>query len=160
MPPGESWSCRSAYTPMSTDKTTNSLQIPGPRETLPEPSGHRSQGTSDRILLLSVFTAELTLYHISSYLNPSQRELVSQEYWQTEVCRRDKHQSETTRPLNTRDNMMVKGKDKNASNRNQGYLLSSELVLPPQWALVTSAHQKNKTDLKPHLMMMIEDFKK
>jgi hypothetical protein len=33
-------------------------------------------------------------------------------------------------------------------------------VLPPQQAMDTPTHQKSKTDLKSHLMMMIEDFKK
>ena len=40
---GESWSPRSADTTVSTGKTTTS-QIPGPRRTYPEPSGHRNQG--------------------------------------------------------------------------------------------------------------------
>ena len=58
-----------------------SLQIPGPRGILPEPSGHRNQESAgDRIFLVSVCTQELTLYHISPYLNSSRRELVSQEY--------------------------------------------------------------------------------
>jgi len=64
--PGESWSPRSAYKPASIDKTTTSLQIPGPRGTLTEPSGHRNQGLSgERILLVSVCTPEQMLYHIS-----------------------------------------------------------------------------------------------
>jgi hypothetical protein len=40
--PGESWSPRSADTPVSTGKTTTSTQISGPRGTRPEPSGHRN----------------------------------------------------------------------------------------------------------------------
>jgi hypothetical protein len=32
-------------------------------------------------------------------------------------------------------------------------------LLPPQQALDTPTHQNNKTDLKPHLMMMKEEFK-
>jgi hypothetical protein len=63
MPPGESWSVRSIYTPVSTGKTTASHQIPGKRGTLPEPSGHRNQGSAgDRILLVYVCTPELTLH--------------------------------------------------------------------------------------------------
>jgi hypothetical protein len=81
IPPGENWSLRIAYTSMSTGKTATSLQIPGPRETIPEPSGHRNQGSArGRILLVSVCIPELTLYHSSPYLNSSQRELVFQEY--------------------------------------------------------------------------------
>jgi hypothetical protein len=54
---------------------------------------------------------------------------------------------------------MVRGKDKNISSRNQGYLASQ--VLPPQQALATLTHQKKKdSDLKRFLMMIIQDFKK
>jgi hypothetical protein len=42
----------------------------------------------------------------------------------------DKSKSETARPANTRDNQMAKGKHKNISNRNQGYLASSEPSSP------------------------------
>jgi hypothetical protein len=52
--------------------------------TIPEPSGNRNQGTSgDRVLLVSVFTPELTLYDSSSFPNFSRRELVYQEYRHT-----------------------------------------------------------------------------
>jgi hypothetical protein len=72
IPPGENWSPRSAYIPANTGKTTISLQIPSPRGTLPEPSGHRKQGLAgDRILLVSLCTPELTLYQSSPYLNSS-----------------------------------------------------------------------------------------
>ena len=67
--------------PLSIGKTTTSAQIPGPRGTHPEPSGHRNQGTArDRILLVSICTLELTLCHSSPYPNSSQRELVCQDY--------------------------------------------------------------------------------
>jgi hypothetical protein len=79
--PGESWSPRSADTTVSTGKTTTSIQIPGPRGTLSEPSPQKNQGTAgDRILLVSVFPQDLTLYHSSPYINSFQRKLVSQEY--------------------------------------------------------------------------------
>jgi hypothetical protein len=55
---------------------------------------------------------------------------------------------------------MVRGKGKNKSNRNQGYLDSPEPSSPTQQDLNTPSHQKSKTDLKSHLMMMTEDFKK
>jgi hypothetical protein len=57
---------------------------------------------------------------------------------------------------------MTKGKGKNISNRNQGYLLSSE----PRSSTTASpgysnTPEKQDSDLKSHLMlMMIEDFKK
>jgi hypothetical protein len=78
IPPGDSWSLRSAYIPVSTDKTTTSLQIPGPTGILTEPSGQRNQGLArDRILLVSICTPQLTLYHSSPSPNFSLRELVS-----------------------------------------------------------------------------------
>jgi hypothetical protein len=116
--PGESWSLRRANTPVNTVKTITSLQIYGPRGTLPEPSGDRNQGTAgDRILLVSVCIPELILYHSSSYPNSS-RENWSPRNTDTEACRRDNSQSETARPANTKDSQMVKGKGKNIRNRN------------------------------------------
>jgi hypothetical protein len=54
----------------------------------------------------------------------------------------------------------VKGKLKNISNRNQGYLASSEpssLTASPGYSIIP---EKLDSDLKSLLMMMIEDFKK
>jgi hypothetical protein len=80
-PRGKSYSSRSANTPVSTDKTITSAQIPAPRGTLTESSGQRNQGTAwDRVLLISVCTSKLTMCHSSPYPNYSQKELVSQEY--------------------------------------------------------------------------------
>jgi hypothetical protein len=42
----------------------------------------------------------------------------------------DKPQSETARPANTRDTQMAKSKHKNLTNRNQGYLASSDPSFP------------------------------
>ena len=55
---------------------------------------------------------------------------------------------------------MVRGKCKNISNRNQGYLASSE----PSSSTTPSpgyprTQERLDSDLKSHLMMMIEDFK-
>ena len=67
----------------------------------------------------------------------------------------------TARSANTRDNQMARGKSKNISNRNQGSLASPEPSSP------TTANtgnpntpEKQDSDLKSHLMMMIENFKK
>jgi hypothetical protein len=56
---------------------------------------------------------------------------------------------------------MGKGKHKNVSNRNQDYLASSEPSSP------TTANpgypntpEKRDSDLKLHLMMVVEEFKK
>jgi hypothetical protein len=55
----------------------------------------------------------------------------------------------------------VGGKHKNISNRNQGYLASSELNSPtiasPRY---TITWEKQDSDLKSLLMMMMEDSKK
>jgi hypothetical protein len=78
-----------------------------------------------------------------------------------EACRQDKPQSETARPANTRDKQMIKSKGKNISNRNNCYLTLSKSSSP-----TTVSHgypnttEKQDSDLKLHLMMIIEDFKK
>jgi hypothetical protein len=55
---------------------------------------------------------------------------------------------------------MVKGKGKNIRNRNQGHMASSE---PTSTTTVIPGYSntsgKQDSDLKSHLMMMIEDFK-
>jgi hypothetical protein len=56
---------------------------------------------------------------------------------------------------------MARGKIKNRSNRNQGYLASSRLnsptIVSPGYTITP---EKQDTDPKSHLMMMMEDFKK
>jgi hypothetical protein len=56
---------------------------------------------------------------------------------------------------------MVKGKHKNLTNRNQDYLASSEPSTPtttiPEYP---KTPEKQDSDLKSYLMMLIEDFKK
>jgi chromosome segregation ATPase len=55
---------------------------------------------------------------------------------------------------------MVKDKNKKLTNRNQGYLASSEPSSPTIASLgYTNTPEKQDLDLKSHLMMMIEDFK-
>jgi hypothetical protein len=55
----------------------------------------------------------------------------------------------------------VKGKHKNIRNRNQGYLASSELSSPTTVSPgYPNTPEKEDSDLKSHLMMMIEKFKK
>ena len=63
--------------------------------------------------------------------------------------RRDKLKPETARSTNTRDNQMVKGKQKNLINSNYGYMASSEPSFP-----TTVSHgypnipEKQELDLK------------
>jgi hypothetical protein len=56
---------------------------------------------------------------------------------------------------------MVKGKCKNLTNRNQDYLASSEHSTP---TTASSGYPKTRerqdSDLKSCLMMLVEDFKK
>ena len=56
---------------------------------------------------------------------------------------------------------MARGKGKNISNRNQGYLASSELSSPTTTSPgCTNTPEKQDSDLKSLLMMTIEDFTK
>jgi hypothetical protein len=56
---------------------------------------------------------------------------------------------------------MEEGKLKNISNRNQGYLASSEANSPTIARTgYTITLEKQDSDLKSHLMMTKEDFKK
>ena len=61
----------------------------------------------------------------------------------------------------TRDNQMAGGKCKNISNRNQGYLVSSEPNSPsiasPGYIITL---EKQDSDLKSLFMVMTEDIKK
>ena len=74
---------------------------------------------------------------------------------------KDRLQSNIVRAGNTRDNQMVGGKYKNKSNRNQGYLASSEsnslTIASPGYTITP---EKQDMDLKSLLMMMMEDSKK
>jgi hypothetical protein len=56
---------------------------------------------------------------------------------------------------------MAGGKHKNTSNRNQGYLASSETNSPTITSPgYTITPEKQDSDLKSLFMMVIEDFKK
>jgi hypothetical protein len=55
---------------------------------------------------------------------------------------------------------MVGGKRKNRSNRNQGYLASEPSSPNTGSPGYTVTSEKQDSDLKSLLMMMIEDFKK
>ena len=56
---------------------------------------------------------------------------------------------------------MARGKGKNISNRNKDYLQSLDPSSPTTASLgYPNTPEKQDSDLKSHLMMMIEDFKK
>jgi hypothetical protein len=74
--------------------------------------------------------------------------------------RRNKSQPETARTSNTRDNQMAKGKLKNL-NRNQDYLtLSEPSTLTKVSPGYSNISEKQNSDLKSYLMMLVGDFKK
>ena len=129
--------------PVSTGKTTTSAQIPSPRGTWPEPSGHRTKdqlGTGSFWFLWPTQSQRDTGAKAGSLQFPSvpwswpcattfHTQIPPGENWsprstKTQTCRSNKPQWETARPANTRDNRMARGKGKNISNRNQGYLAS------------------------------------
>jgi hypothetical protein len=68
---------------------------------------------------------------------------------------------EPPRPAKTTDNQIVTGNGKYISKRNQGYLASFETSLPttvsPGYSNIS---EKQDSDLKSHLMVIIGDFKK
>jgi len=68
-------------------------------------------------------------FHIILYMEIP---LPSQVYRSSDIqaYRRAKPLSETARQANTRDNLMERSKHRNLSNRNQGYLASSERSSP------------------------------
>jgi hypothetical protein len=79
----------------------------------------------------------------------------------SDTTRKDRFQSDIARAGSTRDNQMAGGKCKNISNRNQGYLATSEpnspTIASPGYP---NTPEKQDSDLKSLLMMMIEDIKK
>ena len=63
--------------------------------------------------------------------------------------RRDNLKPETARATNTRDYQMVKGKHKKLTNRNQGYMASSEPSYPTTASLeYPNTLEKQDLDLK------------
>jgi hypothetical protein len=95
----------------------------------------------------------------------SQRHLDLEEFWRNQDYREDRLQSDIPRASSTRDNQMARGKCKNISNRNQGYLASSEPNPPTNSPTIASPGypntlEKQDSDLQSLLTMMIEDIKK
>ena len=105
---------------------------------------------------------ELGLFHSPLYTSSSRIERSPRSIGTgLQMHRRDKLEPETTRPFNTRGNQMAKGRGKNLTYSNQWYLASSESSYPTTaspW--YPQQLEKQVLDLKSHLMMLIEDFKK
>jgi DNA anti-recombination protein RmuC len=102
------------------------------------------------------------LFHSPLYSDFVRRELDPQECCVKglETHRRNKLQPETARSSNTRDYQMVKDKRKNLTNRNQDYLAPSEPSTPttvsPEYPNIL---QKQDSDLKSHLVILVENLK-
>jgi len=134
----ESWTPRSADTTVRTGKTTPSAQrdLPGTFRTQ-EPRSSLGQ-----ILQVSVWAQNWSCA-TDLHIQIPPRENWSSRSTDTQACRRDKSQSENARSANARDNYIARGKGKNISNRNKGYLASLEPSSPTTVDIPT--HQKNKT---------------
>jgi hypothetical protein len=79
----------------------------------------------------------------------------------SQAHRKDRLQSETARPINTRDKEMVRGKHKNISNRSQCCLATSETrTLTTSIFGYAIKSEKHDSDLKSYLIKMKEDFEK
>jgi hypothetical protein len=92
-------------------------------------------------------------------ISGSQRKLDSEEFWLNWDYRKDRLQSDILRAGSTWDNQIAGGEHTNRSNRNQGYLVSSE----PNFCTsaspgYTTTPEKQDMDLKSLLMMMMEDI--
>jgi hypothetical protein len=73
----------------------------------------------------------------------------------------NKLQPETAITTNTRDYQVAKGKCKNLTNRNQEHSASSEPNTPTTASPgYPTTFEKQESDLKSYLMMLVEDFKK
>jgi hypothetical protein len=142
-------------------ETITSAHFAGPEGTCPEPSGYRNQRTDrDRILPVCLYSGAGRVPHSSSYPNSTSREKVFRSAY-TQAYKRDKPQSERARAATIRDNQMARGKGKNISNRKQGYMASSEpsshTTASPEYP---NTPEKQDSNLKSHLMMMLGQFKK
>jgi hypothetical protein len=107
------------------------------------------------MLPVSICAPELRLSHIPPHPNSAQeraglpRSADTPKITGSQDNRRDKLQSEIVRPTNTRDNHMARGKCKNLSNRNQGYLALSEPSSPTRASPGNSnTQEKQDSDLK------------
>jgi len=73
---------------------------------------------------------------------------------------RSRHETGTSRPANTKDNHMVRGKRKTISNRSQYTLSSSEPGSPTRASSgYTNTPENQEAELKSYLMKIMEPFK-
>jgi hypothetical protein len=114
-----------------------------------------------KISMCSIHIKRYTFVIRKFHIQIPPRENWSPRSTDTQACSRDKPQSETARPTNTKDNQVSRGNGRNISNRNQGYLASLEPSFPTTASPgYPNTPEKEDSDLKSHLLRMIEDFKK
>jgi hypothetical protein len=82
---------------------------------------YRNSGDWDRILLVSICTRAWAVSQPSVDQFHQERAGLPEVLTGLQAHRRDKLQTETARPTNTRDNQMAEGTHKNLITRNQGY---------------------------------------
>lgn len=146
---------------MSTGKTTISSQIPGPRGTYPEPSGHRNKGIAGDPFgfCLCTITDPVPQLSIPKFLP---KRIGLQGVLTHRLAEETSHSQRQHDQLIPEITRWREANSKNISKENQGYLASSESSSPttarPGYP---NTEEKQNSDLKSHLMMrIIEDFQK
>ena len=126
----------------STPGHTNTPRIPGSLVTPGSqgPRGSLTPKSSDTPKISGSQDAKIT---------GSQRQLYSEEVQHNPHYMKDRLQSGIAKEGSPRDNQMAGGKDSNTSNRNQGYLASSEPNSPTIASSgCTITQEKQDSDLK------------
>jgi hypothetical protein len=89
---------------------------------------------------------------------PTPRDSLLEEAHHNQAHQKDSLQSQISKPVNTRDNQMVRGKRKNISNRDQCHLAPSTTA-SPRYPKTSEKGILQDFDQKPHIMKMIEELK-
>jgi hypothetical protein len=146
IPRGDSWSPRSPLTSWLRDEISTFYSIIVQSKSSQEYTGYRNSGIAGKASFQSP-SAPLSW----GFFTDLYTQVPPKETWyprspdtRFHAHRRDKIQPEAARPANTRDTQMVKDKQKNITNRHQGYLATTEASSPPQKVLDTPTHQKGK----------------
>jgi hypothetical protein len=145
--PGESYSPRNAITPVSIGKTTTSPQIPGPRGTLTKPSGHRnqrnSQGQDPSSFCLHPRAEPVPQLSILEFL-PEKTGLTG-VLTHRFAGERIHNQRQNDQLIPEITKCFARQGQEHKQQKPRLFWHHQNPVLPPQQALDTPAHQKNKT---------------
>jgi hypothetical protein len=130
-----------------------------------QPGAHKPQklqSSWDSVLPASISTQEVGLFLSPLCTGLARRELVFRSPdTGLQTHRRSKLQPETSRTSKTRDYQLVKAKHKKLNNRNQDDLALSEPSTPTTARpAYLNTPEKQDSDLKSYVMLLIEDFKK